>query len=232
MDLCFVRANHLFWLDPFIKLLRCQKLTLYCSLFQRQSLLMRCFGNNRRLIISNIRIQSSNKHQTSMQKFVNVLHIGFYTNDTIICKTLASVSSKPCRVQKIGRHDRLEYIQLKVSLTSSNTDCHIISHDLSTYHGDCLTLRWIYFTRHDTRSWLILWQRNLPKTTSWSTSQKPNIIGNLVQTASNDIQSSRHFHNGIMSSQRLEFVGSCNKWKFGFLLNLCSNCLIVSLQCI
>ena len=74
-------------------------------------------------------------------------------------------------MQEIMNDDRFKDIQLKVSLGGSNANGGVIAHDLHGDHGDRLALGGIDFAGHDRGTRLILRERKLTQTTTWTRAQ-------------------------------------------------------------
>lgn len=109
---------------------------------------------------------------------------------------------------------------LELSIRSSNGDGHVVTYDLSSHHRQCLALSRVHLARHDGRSWLILRQAQFTETASRSGSEVPDVVGDLHERDSEDVERTRGFDDGIMGRKCLEFVRGSLKWQASNLGNL------------
>ena len=84
----------------------------------------------------------------------------------------------------------------------------MVADDLGSHHGHSLALRGVDLSGHDTASWLILGKAQLTQATAGPGSEVSNIVCNLHERASNNIQGSVSLHESVMSSERFELVRS------------------------
>ena len=84
------------------------------------------------------------------------------------CERNTSVRKNINRVRNIVNHQRLEHIELEVSLGhqpvpnshnfdlgSSDGNSRVVAEHLGAHHCHGLTLRWVDFPWHDGRAWLV-----------------------------------------------------------------------------
>ena len=95
-----------------------------------------------------------------------------------------------------------------MSVHATNSNSHIVAHNLSTNHSQCLTLCWIDLSWHDTGSRFILRQHKLAQTRSWPTSQESYVVSYFAQTNRHSIKSPVVFHQPIFSGQWFKFIFS------------------------
>src|SRR5210317_1396735 len=100
----------------------------------------------------------------------------------IIVKAYTRISKKLRTLKHVIGHYRLKYIEFVVALCTGDSHSSVVTHDLSTHHGDGLSLRRVYFTRHDRRTRLVRRNNQLPNSRTRTRSQHTNVIGDLVQT--------------------------------------------------
>ena len=75
--------------------------------------------------------------------------IGFEPHKTVIIERGTGIAQIAGSHQEIENHDGLEHVEFKMTIHSPNSDGGIISNNLSTNHGQRLTLRRVHFTGHD-----------------------------------------------------------------------------------
>lgn len=107
------------------------------------------------------------------------------------------VSIETDHVWKEGQH-------LKLSAGTCHAHGGLVTHYLGGDHGDCLTLRGVDLARHDAATGLILREAQFAEPTARTRAKETNIVGNLHQGASNDVESAVSFDEGIMTSKRLK----------------------------
>ena len=158
--LIFMRSQHMFRYNPSLELFFSEYFQLQSTLFQSKSLFMSMFSNSGSLIISNMRVQSSDQHQTLLQQLCNLFFISDNAFNTISPKRVRSISYQWNTLKSILNNKRFKDIQLKMSIRASNRNRSIIAHNLSTHHSNSLTLSRIHLPRHNRWSRFILrqWQ--------------------------------------------------------------------------
>jgi hypothetical protein len=77
----------------------------------------------------------------------------------------------------------------------------LIANDLCRDHRDSLTLSRVYLSRHNAAPWLILGQAELPKSAPGAGTKIPNVIGYFHERASDHVESSVRFYEGIMGGK-------------------------------
>src|SRR5210317_465988 len=106
----------------------------------------------------------------------------------IIVKAYTRISKKLRTLKHVIGHYRLKYIEFVVALCTGDSHSSVVTHDLSTHHGDGLSLRRVYFTRHDRRTRLVRRNNKLPNSRARTRSQHANVIRNLIQAYSQLVQ--------------------------------------------
>src|SRR6056300_1256990 len=86
------------------------------------------------------------------------------SNCAIIVEAYTRITKKLRTLKHVIGHYRLKYIEFVVALCTGDSHSSVVTHDLSTHHGDGLSLGWIYFARHDGRSRLVRWNNEFPDT--------------------------------------------------------------------
>ena len=102
---------------------------------------------------------------------------------------------------------------------TSDSDCDLVTHDLGANHGHGLALGWINFSWHDTWSRFIFWKVKFSQSTSGSTSQESDIVGNLEKTDSDGVECTVEFNHSVFGGQRFELVWSSNERMSGLFRN-------------
>ena len=97
------------------------------------------------LIISNMRIESRDKHEGLVKEFVDAVTIGLDSNDAVFGKRVGTVRQQADGSEDIGNYQRFEYVQFKVAVASTNSDSNVIAHNLRSNHRNGFTLRRVHF---------------------------------------------------------------------------------------
>jgi hypothetical protein len=87
-----------------------------------------------------------------------------------------------------------------VSTGASNADSGLVAHYLSGDHSHGLALRGIDLTRHNTAARFVLGEHQFTEATTRTRTKEPNVICNLHQRTSDDIQSTMSLGKGIVAS--------------------------------
>jgi len=103
-----------------------------------------------------------------------------------------------------------------MSTHTTDSDSDLVAHNLSASHGQSFTLSWVDLSWHDTWSWFVFWKIQFSQSTSWTTSQESDIVGNLEKTDSDSVQSSMEFDHWIFGSQWFELVWSSDEGMTSF----------------
>lgn len=95
---------------------------------------------------------------------------------------------------------RMKYGYLEVSVGTSDADSGLVAHHLSSDHSHGLALRGIDFTGHDTAARFVLGEHQFAEATARTRAKESNVISDLHQRASNDIQSTMSLDKGVVAS--------------------------------
>mmetsp|Transcript_83303 Transcript_83303/g.254686 ORF Transcript_83303/g.254686 Transcript_83303/m.254686 type:complete len:254 (+) Transcript_83303:581-1342(+) len=82
----------------------------------------------------------------------------------------------------------------------------MVADDLSGDHGDHFALRGIHLPWHDAAARLVLWQAELAEARARAGAQEAQIVGDLVEAASDSGERPGAFHDGVVRGQGLELV--------------------------
>lgn len=97
-------------------------------------------------------------------------------------------------------------IYLELAACTRNTDSSLVAHDLRCNHGEGLALRRVHLSGHNATAGLVLWQAELPETTPRARAKVPDVVRDLHQRASDDVQGAVRLNERVMSSKSLELV--------------------------
>ena len=101
-------------------------------------------GNLSSSIVANMGVESSDKHEGLVEQPVDLLPVGHDAHYTVVSEGNTGVSQEADGAEDVGDHHRLEHIELKVAVGTTNSDSHMVAHHLSSHHGDGFTLGWIH----------------------------------------------------------------------------------------
>lgn len=124
-------------------------------------------------------IQRCDEHQARVQFLLYVLCIWNEACHAVLRECGTGVTQQPYGPHSIAEHDRLEDVQLKVTITASDGYRDMMAHHLAAHCGHHLAYRRIDLAWHNGAPRLIGRKNQLPETTSGSTSEEPNVIGDL-----------------------------------------------------
>ena len=103
-------------------------------------------------------VQDGSQHQRLVQQRVDPLLVGLDANDTVLGERSRSIGQQPDTLQDILDDDRLEDIQFKLTIGTSDGDGGVVAHNLSSNHGHGLTLSGVDLSGHDTATGFVLRQ--------------------------------------------------------------------------
>merc|ERR1712203_183429 len=179
-------------------------------MFQGCSIFVGGLSNLCSCIIANVWVEGGDKHERLVEQPVDLLPVGLNAYHTVVSEGNTGVSQEADGAEDVGDHHRLEHIELKVAVGTTNGDSHMVAHHLSSHHGAAR---------------LIFWQRKLSKAAPGTRAQKPDVVGDLHDAAGKHIAGARHLDHSIMGSQGLELVGGSDKWKTSEVSHLGGNFL-------
>jgi len=101
------------------------------------------------IIITNMRVKSCDEHERVVHDFINVVAVGLDTSNAVKVEGFTGISQKQNGVEYITDNKWLEDIKLEVAHGATDSNSHMVSHNLSAAHGHGFTLSWVDLTRHD-----------------------------------------------------------------------------------
>lgn len=105
--------------------------------------------NPSNLIVTNVRIQCRDEHQTLVKHLLDVVDIRDYAYDAIVGECEAGISEQSRRSQGVSAHSEFKDVELKVSVAAGDGNRHIITYYLTTDRGEMFGLRGIHLPGHD-----------------------------------------------------------------------------------
>jgi hypothetical protein len=97
---------------------------------------------------------------------------------------------------------------LKLPVGSSNADNCLVSDYLRRHHRQGFALGRVDLARHDTTPGLILGKTDFPETATGARAQVTDVVCDLHQRASNNVERAVSLNECIMCSKRLELVNN------------------------
>lgn len=86
--------------------------------------------------------------------------------------------------------------------------CHahsgLVTDDLGRDHRDCLALRGVDFARHDAAARLVFRETQLAEPAARTRAKEADVVSDLHQRASNDVESTVSFDKGIVTGKGFE----------------------------
>lgn len=104
---------------------------------------------------------------------------------------------------------------LELAAGTSNADSSLVTHDLSSNHGQCLALCGIDLARHDRAARLVFRQAQLTETASRSGAEVPDVIGDLHEGAGDDVQGTVGLNKRVMGCKSFKLIRSSLEFKAG-----------------
>ena len=108
------------------------------------TVLMSGLSNLSSCIIANVWVEGGDKHERLVEQPVDLLPVGLDAHYTVVSEGNTRVSQEADGAEDVGDHHRLEHIELKVAVGTTNSDSHMVAHHLSSHHSDGFTLGWIH----------------------------------------------------------------------------------------
>ena len=105
-------------------------------------------------------------------------------------------------------HERLEDVQLKVSVHAANGHGRLVAHDLRADHGQGLALRRVDLAWHDGAPGLVLGKTQFAKSAARARTQETNVLRDLEERACEGVEGAVGFDDGVVCSKTFELVRS------------------------
>ena len=133
-------------------------------------------------------------------------------------------------MEQVADHDRLEHVQLEVTLRSGKSGGSVVSENLGAHHRERLALGRVDLAWHDRGTGLILRKLQFTKTTSRARSKEADVLCDLEQRCGQGVELAVSLHNGVVCRKRLELVGRSDEVMAGHLANFSSNVFSKTLE--
>mmetsp|Transcript_22140 Transcript_22140/g.47588 ORF Transcript_22140/g.47588 Transcript_22140/m.47588 type:complete len:209 (-) Transcript_22140:811-1437(-) len=167
---------------------------------------MGALGDLARLVVPDVRVERRHQHQRSVKQTVDPFFIGLDAHHASRGEAGGGVTQQPRRVQEARHHDRLEHVQLELSLHPTDAYGRVIPHDLGAHHGQRLALGGIDLPGHDGAPRLVRGETQLAEAAPRTRPEEPHVVGDLVQPRGQRVERSGYLDQGIVGRQRLEQV--------------------------
>lgn len=165
-----------------------------------------------------------------MQQLADASFVCRQSVNQVDSEAVHAVGDNAHTVQEVSDEDRLEDVQLKLAVHTTDGGGNVVAHDLSADHGESLTLGRVHLSGHDRGTGLVLWEAQLGQTASGTGSEITDILCNLEEGASQGVQGARGFNDGVVGSENLELVGGGLKLGTGDPADLGSDGLVEALE--
>nr|GFD54594.1 hypothetical protein [Tanacetum cinerariifolium] len=96
---------------------------------QGQAFAVGLLGDLRRLVIANVGVQRGHQHQAALQMLGHLGGVGLHAGDAVFVEVTAAVAEQSDRLQQVVDDDRLEHVQLQVTLAGGKGDRTVVAHD-------------------------------------------------------------------------------------------------------
>lgn len=143
----------------------------------------------------------------------DVVLVGNDSIDTVISEADSAVSEETSRLEHVADDEWLEDVKFEVSVGSSDTDSHLVTHDLGGDHSDGLALRRVHLSWHDRTSRLVLGEGELSESASRSGSKESDVVADFHEGDGDGVQSSVDLDEGVVGGKGLKLVRGGDKRK-------------------
>ena len=97
-------------------------------------------GNLSSSIVANMGVESSDKHEGLVEQPVDLLPVGHDAHYTVVSEGNTGVAKESDGAEDVSDHHWLEHVEFKMSIGTTNSDCHVVAHHLPSHHSDRFTL--------------------------------------------------------------------------------------------
>lgn len=171
---------------------------------QRQALLVSQSGYLCRLVVADVRGQAGHQHQAVVQVFGHALAVGLQAAQAVLAEVVAAIGQQLHGLQEVEHDDRLEHVELQLSLAGGDADRQVVAQNLAGQHRQRLALGWIDLARHDRTAWFVGGQSHFGKPCARPGGQQTKVVGQFHEGAGQCLQRAGKQHQWFMSGERGE----------------------------
>ena len=164
--------------------------------------MVRQLGDFRRAIIANVRCQRGYQHQGALQQLGNTRPPDLDPANTMDVEAAYPVGQQADTLQHIMDNQRLEHVEFEVTRGATDTDGHIVPHDLSAQHRQCLALRRVDFTRHDRAAGFVFRNADFAKSRARTRGEPTDVVGDFHQRDGKRLQRGVNGYQTVVRGQR------------------------------
>lgn len=147
------------------------------------------------------------KYIPFVEKRVDARLISLQTLNKVGVEAVHAIGENAHAVEQVGDHDRLENVEFKLAVHTTDGGSDVVTHDLGADHSEGLALGGVDLARHNRRSRLILGEAELTKTAAGAGAEVADVLGDLEQRAGQGVQRSGSLDDGVVGSENFKLVG-------------------------
>ena len=178
---------------------------------------MRRLGDLRRLLVADVRVERRHQHQRFVEVLLDPREVGLDAGRTVNAHRIAGVGNQVGRFEHVVHHQRLEDVELEVTLGAGKGHRGVVAEHLDADHRHRLALRGVYLARHDRTARLILRDRDLADPAPRPRGQQADVVGDLEQRDREASFRRAHLHHGVVGCEGRELVGGRHERMAGLL---------------
>ena len=194
-------AKHILWDNPLVELFFGDVAQFHGGLLEGCALFVSSLGDVGSSVVADMEVESSDQHQGFVEDLVDVCTVGLDSGNAVSVEAVAGISEKSNRMEHVPNDQRLENIEFKVSVASTNSNGDVVTHDLSADHREGLALSGVDLTRHYGGAWLVLWKRDLTEAASWTGSKEPDVVGDFHKGYSDGVEGATEVNERILGRE-------------------------------
>src|SRR5712664_955080 len=107
---------------------------------------------------------------------LDLLDVGLDADDAVFDEAVAGVGEEFYGVKIVENDDGLENVELEIALRAGKADGGVVAHYLHGDHGERFGLRGIDLARHNRRSGLVFWKRELAEAAARAGGEPANVV--------------------------------------------------------
>ena len=176
-------------------------------------------------VVAVLFLERRDQHQRVLEAALDIVEPRLDADDTVLGEGDRGIGEQADGLQEIVGHHRVEDVELEMALAASEGDGGIVAEDVRADLGQRFALSRVHLAGHDRRAGLVLGQRQLAKSGTWTRAEEADVVGNLEAAHGDRRDGAVGEDHRVMRGEGLELVRGGREFEAGDLADLGRNAL-------